>query len=161
MKDIFQNIDPIEMEKKIEKHIFDTKFYLNMLYGEKIANELIPERDVLRDILTRIEKRRHYFYYYYNRQDLGDINEAALLCFWTIKLMPFKHISINNSDFNVNIGFAFLFYTINYVITYDNTQKKNKKLKFNALSKHNLLYAFKYRDLSKEAIMAIAESLIC
>ena len=37
----------------------------------------------------------------------------------------------------------------------------NKQLNITKSLERNLLYTFKYRDLSKEAIMAIAESIIC
>jgi len=161
MKDIFQNIQSEKMEELIDIFIHDTKYFLKDVYKEEIISEIIPEREVLRDILTRVEKRRYYFYVFYNRQELGDINESALIFFWVTKLMPFKHINIKTSDLNVNIGFAFLIFTINYVIAYDKKHETKERLKFSAVSKRHLLYALKYRDMSKEAIMAIAESLIC
>ena len=38
--------------------------------------------------------------------------------------------------------------------------KKNKKVNLDNVLLDNLYYAFRYLDLSKEAIMALAESLI-
>ena len=159
MKDIFQNIDQIKMEQLVNSHIHDSKFLLKKIYSQDIIDSIICEERVLRDIVTRIEKRRYYFYVFYNRKELGDINEAALFCFWVIKLMPFKQLELNNADLNTKIGYSVLINTLNYVSTYDKAYKK-KKLNFSTIAKRNLLYSLKYRDLSKEAIMAIAESLI-
>ena len=159
MKDIFQNIDPEEMDRLVKCHIHDSKFLLKKIYSQDIIDGIMWDESVLKDIITRIEKRRYYFYVFYNRKELGDINESALFCFWVIKLMPFKHLELNNSDLNTKIGYSVLINTINYVIKHDKRYRK-KILDFNIIAKRNLLYALKYRDLSKEAIMAIAESLV-
>ena len=60
-----------------------------------------------------------------------------------------------DSKLNVKIGFAFLIATLSFI-----AMRNKNQLKLSKIQELNLLYALEYRDLSKEAIMAIAESLI-
>ena len=69
--------------------------------------------------------------------------------------MPFSHNSISNSNLNVKIALNFFVIVLSKIAVKDGIYLKLKKI-----HKYNLLHAFKYNDLSKEAIMAIAESLI-
>jgi len=73
----------------------------------KNPNEILVCQETLYEILTRVEKRRVYFHIYYNGKKLGERNEAALICFWILKLMPFKHDTIPNSILNVKIAYTF------------------------------------------------------
>jgi hypothetical protein len=83
------------------------------------------------------------------------MNEAALQCFWLIKLMPFNHA--NGYDNRVNIQYAVFFFLrmVQYV-----AGKRGKKANITADIAYSLCYVFRYRDISKEALMHIAESLI-
>ena len=86
---------------------------------------------------------------------MGELNEACLRCFWILKLNPFTYK--DNTGDNINFVFAMGIFTRGVTGT---AEKTNKKANFTKEIYNNLSHAFKYRDLSKEAIMAIAESLI-
>ena len=86
---------------------------------------------------------------------MGELNEGALICFWILKLMPFKHASIPNALLNTKIAYTFF---IN--ILYYEAAKKKKRVNIKSKLIENTLYAFQYRDFSKEAIMVLAESLL-
>jgi len=123
--------------------------------GIKDLHEVSYNRDILYEIFTRIEKRRVYFHIYHD-VDMGEVNEGALVCFWILKLMPFRMKGMSNSLINTKIAYIAFVNLLHYVAN----KKKPKKLKVNIKSSlmNNLLYAFQYRDLSKEAIMALVES---
>jgi len=121
----------------------------------KSPAEIIVNPETLCEILTRVEKRRVYFHVYHNGLKMGELNEGALICFWILKLMPFKHAAIPNALLNTKIAYTFL---IN--ILYSQAAKTKKKVNIKSELMNNTLYAFRYRDLSKEAIMALAESLL-
>jgi hypothetical protein len=119
------------------------------------SSEISIDRATMREIITRVEKRRVYFHIYYDKLRMGELNEGALICFWILKLMPFRHATISNSTLNTKIAYTFFVRVLSFVAA-----ETNKKVNVNKLLTDNLLYAFKYRDLSKEAIMALAEGLL-
>ena len=86
---------------------------------------------------------------------MGELNEACLLCFWILKLSPFSYIS--NPDYNINFSIAISLFTRGVIFT---AKKRGQNPNLNNNVILHLTHAFKYRDLSKEAIMAIGESLI-
>jgi hypothetical protein len=83
------------------------------------------------------------------------LNEASLLCFWILKLHPFFSQHIQSDILNAKIAMYLFFTAVSYTAT-------ASKKQMNATDKlvENLYYSFRFRDLSKEAIMALAESLI-
>ena len=103
------------------------------------------------EIINLVQKRRIYFHIFHQKE-MGELNEISLICFWLLKLKPFY--DKKNPRENVNLVFAITIFK--QVIDRINIAK-GKKIDFPT---SHLLHAFKYRDLSKEAIMAIAESLI-
>jgi len=122
--------------------------------GIEKAADLKYSRSVFYEIFTRIEKRRVYFRIYHNI-DMGEINEGALMCFWILKLMPFQTKSMSASLLNTKIAYIVFINLLFYVA--NNT---GKKVNIKKELMDDLLYDFQYRDLSKEAIMALAESYL-
>jgi hypothetical protein len=110
---------------------------------------------VMLEIYERIEKRRVYFHIFYNGCKMGELNEGSLMCFWILKLMPFTHTNIPANELNAKIAL----YLLNNMLLY--YAKKNKKRVniSDSLSK-DIYYSFRFRDVSKEAIMVLAESMI-
>ncbi|MCL2063993.1 MAG: hypothetical protein FWG98_06435 [Candidatus Cloacimonetes bacterium] len=110
---------------------------------------------LIADIIDLIQRRRVYFHVFHEIE-MGELNQSCLLCFWILKFCPFHYTK--NPDNNINFSFALSTFTraVNYT-----AEKRKMKANFSKEIFLNLKHAFKYRDLSKEAIMAIAESLIC
>jgi len=122
-------------------------------------------RETMYEIFNRIEKRRVYFHIYHNGMKMGEIHEGALLCFWILKLMPFRAANIATSLFNTRIAFIIFMNMLYYVSSKENQKREKEgktrpKTKVNVREKQmdDIMYAFQYRDLSKEAIMALADS---
>jgi hypothetical protein len=111
--------------------------------------------DIMYEIIERIEKRRVYFHIYYNGCKMGELNEGALMCFWILKLNPFHLTGIANNILNAKIALCLLMNMLHY-----HTQKEKIKLNITENIVNDIYYAFRFRDLSKEAIMILAESLI-
>ena len=111
-------------------------------------------KNTLQDIIERVEKRRVYFHVYHNIE-MGELNEVALVCFWTVKLMPF-HDSTNPQHV-VNIPFALWLFT--WTLTRV-AEDLGTRANITELVVKHLCYAFIYQDISKEALMRIAEALI-
>jgi len=150
----FTDFSASEMKQLMDNVIPQLLQNMKCVFGEKSLSEIDFDYDIMAEIITRVEKRRVYFHIYHNVQ-MGELNEGALYCFWILKLMPFKHIKIANSTLNAKIAYTFFVNLLYYV-----AKCTGKKVNANKLLMNNLLYTFKYRDLSKEAIMALAESLL-
>ena len=151
---IYKEIPSDEMTRLVDSYLHGFEIIVNNIFSKQVSSNISCDRVVLTNIIDRVQRRRIYFHIFYNGTQMGDINEASLICFLILKLTPFSHVDIPNANLNVKIAYHFLVDMLSFI-------SGNKKvIDLNAVQKYNLLYAFKYRDLSKEAIMAIAESLI-
>ena len=128
---------------------------ISAVLGIKNSREINACQETLYEIMIRVEQRRVYFHVFHNGLKMGEINEGALLCFWILKLTPFRHDNIPNSLLNTKIAIT-LFINMLYFVA----AKTNKKVNIKSELLKNTLYAFRYRDLSKEAIMALADSFL-
>jgi len=141
------------------------------MYGVRKTNLLLPlchfstgelsynwsdiefSQEKINDIIEMVQRREVYFHVYHSVK-MGELNEACLNCFWILKFQPFRHTQ--EPGHNINIVFALALFT--RAITY--TAKKNGiKPNFTKETIEHLIHAFTYRDLSKEALMAIAKSM--
>jgi hypothetical protein len=111
-------------------------------------------KGVLFDIVERVEKRRVYFRIFHNIV-MSERNETSLYCFWILKLAPF--FDSENPDRHINVTFAlFLFLRMIQSVK----RGAGNHTSVNHKSVQNLYYAFLYRDISKEAIMLAADTLL-
>jgi hypothetical protein len=111
---------------------------------------------ILIDIIDRIEKRRVYFHIFYNGCEMGELNEGALLCFWIAKLQPFYNETMLTTDLNVLLAAHILRQTI--YLHYDREKKEEREIPEHVID--SLVYALKYRDISKEALMLLMDSFL-
>ena len=154
--DDFPKFTPLDPET-VEKLMSKIPQYLQNIVavlGIGDLNDLLVDQEVLYEIITRVEMRRIYFHVYHPIE-MGELNEGALICFWILKLMPFKHEKISTTVLNVKIAYTLFNNMLAYVAA-----KTKRKVNVKSDLMNNTLYAFQYRDLSKEAIMALAESLL-
>ena len=131
------------------------KFYLQDFESAYGITDIVYADSVIVEICERIEKRRIYFHIFYNKCKMGEINEGSLMCFWILKLMPFSHRALPANELNAKIALHLFFRVLLYT-----ARKNGKKVNLTPSLYGDLYYSFRFRDLSKEAIMALAESMI-
>lgn len=131
------------------------KVYLKDFETNFGITDIYTSISVLMEIYERIEKRRIYFHIFYNKCKMGELNEGALMCFWIIKLMPFSHSSIPANELNAKIAI----YLLNNMLVYY-ARKNKKRVNITESINQDLYYSFRFRDISKEAIMALSKSMI-
>jgi len=117
--------------------------------------EIIYSKNMLMEIFERVEKRRIYFHIFYKGCKMGKLNEGALLCFWIVKLQPFYHPKIDTIKLNAKIAVCLFTNSIYFYLKHFN-QKKSIPPHF----VNDLYYSLLYRDISKEALMILAESFV-
>jgi hypothetical protein len=111
------------------------------------------------NIIELVERRRVYFHVFH-RIRMSEWNEAALYCFWIAKLHPFFEVPPVNAmarpvdEVNAIISVRALYNAANKI------RANQGKEKLRQMNIGNLIHAFRYRDISKEAVMAIFENLI-
>lgn len=146
--------DELPIETIQEKVEFLKKWMLG--YGSLRSG---ASSDCFFKIINLVERRRVYFHVFHGI-NMSEWNEISLYCFWIIKLQPFYELPPTGNipgkqanEVNARIATRLLLHAANKI------RKKNGKERTNAFV-DNLIHAFRYRDISKEAIMAIFEALI-
>lgn len=110
--------------------------------------------DTLRDIIVRVHKRKHYFKVFHNEMITSEYKETALYCYWILKLRPlWIDPNIASAD-RINEKFALHLY-VSLLKKYN--EDFSDKDGINKLHIRELLYSFRFRDLTKEAMILMLE----
>jgi hypothetical protein len=147
---VFSHISQETVHSMIEK----LNRYLSGFPYSHAINDITANMNIIYEIAERIEKRRVYFHIFYD-VNMNELNETSLLCFWILKLHPFFSNSVQTDILNAKIAVYLFFTAASY-----SANATNKHINMADRLVENIYYAFRFRDLSKEAIMAIAESMI-
>ena len=122
-------------------------------------DRLSASSECMASIIDLVERRRVYFHVFHGLE-MSEWNEAALYCFWIAKLQPFADVPPPNSktrqsnDVNATIAVRLLCRVANKL------RRANGKPKLEKLNISNLIHSFRFRDISKESVMALLEVLI-
>ena len=116
---------------------------------------------ILGEILTRVDKRKDYFVIFHDETDMNEIKEAALLAYWILKFKPF---SIKESRSELHVTYELINEAFAVFILYSAIKEESRrcsKMEFGVTETYNkkIMYGFRYWDISKEALMLVAESL--
>jgi hypothetical protein len=149
----FPVFTPIDRES-VESMIKKLNRYLSNFPQSHGLHDLFANMAIMCEITERIEKRRVYFHIFYN-VNMSELNEVSLLCFWILKLHPFFSNTMQSDILNAKIAIYLFLTALSYMAT-----ENGKRINTEKRLLENLYYAFRFRDLSKEAIMAIAESIV-
>lgn len=151
-------MDEPSLRLKVERLISIFEKYWEQ---QKIEEEVSVQRTLLPTIFTRVDKREGYFAVYHNQTSINEIKQAALVCYWILRFRPFlvssRNPEISKRTCRINEGFA-MFYLLG-------TIRQSAKARNHVFTRpsdaliNELRYAFSYWDLSKEAVILIAETL--
>jgi len=64
---------------------------------------------------------RRVYFHIYHPIEMDELNEGALICFWILKLMPFKHEKISTALLNTKIAYTLFINMLFY------SSRKNKE----------------------------------
>lgn len=112
----------------------------------------------LAELVSRVYKRMEYYRYFHNITEVSELKRTALIAFWLIKLKPFT-VLCNDSPIRISPNEKFALNLILAEIQYL-LEEKGKKFDFpEQCFIQDTLYAFKYRDLTKEALILFVDSI--
>lgn len=129
------------------------------------AKNLYLNKNIILEIISKVDQRKKYFQYYHGL-DMSEFKEVSLIIFWYIKLKP---ISISNYDASarnkkefdaINEKLAFFYLIRTYRKLLEKSHKSTKILD-NLPDEYirEILYSFEFRDISKEALILLVESI--
>lgn len=158
----YNSLPEKELQELWNKHvsIIDT-----FLANNKVDNKLVHvDEDIVLSIIAKVDQRRKYFEYFH-QLEMSEYKEMALICFWYIKLHPVSitqnvdsHNSLAYSSINEKLAVNYMFSTYRSMLkTYGLSTKR-----LDSISKkyvRELIYSFTYRDISKEAMILLVESM--
>lgn len=124
-------------------------------------NDILVNDSLLAEALVRIDKRKDYFMIFHDDTRMNEIKEAGLLAYWLLKFRPFS-IKTENEELHrkyEKINEAFACFVIYSAIKEECNRTNNMKFSISKDYNRKVMYAFKYWDLSKEALMLVCESL--
>ena len=159
----YQPLHETELQTLWQKHKFIIEsFILNNNYD---FDNIHINEDIVMSIIAKVDQRRRYFKYFHGL-DMSEYKEVALICFWYIKLRPI-YISpeinagkILNAYDSINEKLA-----VYYLLSTYRSMLEVKKLSTKQLDSlpkkyiNELIYSFTYRDISKEALILLVESI--
>jgi hypothetical protein len=119
------------------------------------TTKIIISQSAIMEAIERVEKRRVYFHVFYDGCKMGELNETVLLCYWILKLHPFSFPGMDADVINAKI--ALCLFTDTVVGYVQDTYGKKALISSQFLK--DVYYSFRFRELSKEAIMLLFGSL--
>ena len=143
-------------KKVIESFIIENGYNNNNIY--------INEKTVMA-IIAKVDQRRKYFKYFHGLE-MSEYKEVALICFWYIKLHPICSVSkdvlqddiAEFNSINEKLAVYYLLITLKAML-------RNRNKDVDVVDElpveyiKELTYSFTYRDLSKEALILLVESI--
>ena len=148
------------MEEQFQYFVSLSDIFQDYLDSQSISKDKIcVDKRLVNEIFIRIDKRKDYFVIFHDETYINEIREAALLAYWIIKFKPFNIAADKLSDFKVNINCGFAEYIILDAVNECYKRKTGKEITLNREYIQKLAYALKHWDISKEALMLVAETL--
>jgi len=117
--------------------------------------DITKSNELLKDVIEHVEKRRIRHHIFRNGDAMDELSEGALLCYWVAKLHPFHHHKINSKLLNAKIALCLFTGVILY---YCLQNSRVSRLSGNLINE--LYYSLKHEDISEDAIILLAKSLV-
>lgn len=117
-------------------------------------NDVVVNISAVRDVIIRVHKRKYYFMLFHNDMITSEYKETALYCYWILKLRPlWINPSVKKSE-RINEKFALHLY-VSLLKKYNETFSEKDGI--NKKHIRELLYSFRFRDLTKESMILMLE----
>ena len=146
---------------KVSLLLDSLELYVNKHDDLNFENNIVVDAPAVAEIFVRVDKRKDYFIIFHDDTDMNEIKEAALMAYWILKFKPF---SVKSEDIVVRRKYSQINEAFAVFILYSTIKEETKRIEgmeFLISKEFNqkIMYAFKFWDISKEALMLIAESL--
>lgn len=152
-----------ELQNRWDKHKNIIEDFLSE--NKYDQNCIFVNEKVILSIITKVHQRQKYFKYFHGL-DMSEYKEAALNAFWYIKLRPImfrsdvlaEQLPGEYDSINEKLAVYYLLRTLRLMLI----KHKKSEDQLDTLSRkylRELVYTFTYRDISKEAIIMLIETM--
>lgn len=128
-------------------------------------DKVFVNEKVVLSVITKVDQRQKYFKFFHGLE-MSEYKEAALVAFWYIKLRPImirsdviaEYLPEEYDSINEKLAVFFLLRTLRIMLI----KRHRSEDELDALPKEylrELVYTFTYRDISKEAIIMLIETM--
>lgn len=131
----------------------------------KNAPGLIKDQDFfvhennLQEVIYRIDKRKVYYKVFHNLSEINELKQVALQCYWINTLKPFMVVNPKAAIYNSPNELFSVYLIISVVRRLYQYRYPNKDFKYPSKKRiADMVYNFKYCDLSREATIAFVET---
>lgn len=111
----------------------------------------------LQETIERTNKRTYYYAVFHNI-NISEIKQCAILCFWFVKLKPFTVLK-ENSELRNDVNEVFSVFCLLALIKEIVKEQNRKYIKLDDNCIKDMVYAFKYQDITKEAMIIYFEAI--
>lgn len=159
----YQPLHETELQKIWEKHkkIVES-FVVNNKYD---SSKIYINENTVMAIIAKVDQRKRYFKYFHGL-DISEYKEVALTVFWYIKLKPIcmasqEIVAQDLKEFdsiNEKLAVYYIISTLRGMLIEKNIPTE----RLDSLPKKyikELIYSFTYRDISKEALILLVETM--
>ena len=157
-------MEKAEWTEKVENLVKIIEKFLNDNGYKK--DSVFLDDNALFQIISKVNQRKQYFVFFH-QLDISDFKEVALNCFWFLKLKP---ISLQKDLLSVEQRFELSAINEKFVVYYlikefralsDTLEKPQEEIDafFDEEYIYELVYSFMYRDISKEALILLVETM--
>jgi len=119
----------------------------------------IHKRNLL-EVIERVHKRETYYYVFHDIDHVCEYKYVALQCFWINSLKPFAIVNSNSPIYSYpNELFSFSLILAAFRRVFEKTYPGKAFPPTNSRMTEEIIYAFKYCDLTREAMILFVETL--
>lgn len=149
-----------EINQKINELTVAWKNFL-----QENAPDLVEEKDYfihkrnLVEVIRRVDKRKAYYEFYHKTDKICEHKEVAITAFWIITLKPFLVVNDTSNIYN-SPNELFAYYLIFSLVRglHDEYYPNRNFVEPSDERIIDILYDFKYGDLSREGMIAFVET---
>lgn len=160
----YEELSRQEWEKEIQYILKIIEAFVQTNNIDK-SNVSVNE-NVLFQIISKVHQRKQYFVFFH-KLDMSDFKELALNCFWIIKLKPLslRQESLTMEDRlelnSINEKFAVFYLMKKFRALAHDCEMSQERVDnfFDEKYIYELFYSFIYRDISKEAMILLVETI--
>lgn len=125
----------------------------------KEGRDYFIHRRNLFEVITRMDKRRVYYKVFHNLVEINEFKYVALQCYWINTLKPFMVVNEKSKIYNSPNEMFSVFLIISMVRAVFEKVFPDKEFEYPSSRRlTDMVYNFKYCDLSREATIAFVET---
>ena len=157
----YEELEEKEIEASYNVIINQWREFLSLNAPDLLLNKdyYVHKRNMF-EIISRCNKRELYHYIFHELKEITEYKEVAIKCFWILTLKPFMVVNDKSDIYNCPNEMFSLFLILSTIEEVLANEFPEREFTYPSEERmRDLLYKFKFCSLSREAMMALVETL--